>query len=58
LLQTQLKFSKSAAVIQELTDLVKAHEITINNLLDIKKSSEQQIAELLNPKPQPKRVKP
>jgi glycine cleavage system regulatory protein len=58
LLQTQLKFSKSAALIQELTDLVKAHEITINNLLDIKTSSEQQIAELLNPKPPTKKVKP
>ena len=32
LLQTQIRFSKSAAVIQELTDLVKTHEITINRL--------------------------
>jgi glycine cleavage system regulatory protein len=50
LLQTQLKFNKSAAVIQELTDLVRAHEMTINNLLDLNKSLEQ--------KPPTKKVKP
>lgn len=58
LLQTQIRFSKSAAVIQELTDLVKTHEITINNLLDIKTSLEQQITDLSNPKPPTKKVKP
>jgi hypothetical protein len=55
LLQTQLKVNQSVPIIEELRNIVKIHEATIKTLQEEKQSLEAQVADLLNPKPKPRK---
>lgn len=55
LLQTQLKVNQSVPIIEELRNIVKIHEATIKTLQEEKQFLEAQVADLLNPKPKPRK---
>jgi cell division protein FtsB len=42
-------------IIEELRNIVKIHEATIKTLQEEKQSLEAQVADLLNPKPKPRK---
>lgn len=50
LLQLQIRFNKSAGIIDELKSIIKMHEETITNLTNMQKSLEDQVTNLLTPK--------
>jgi hypothetical protein len=57
LLQLQIRFNKSVGVIDELKGIIKMHEETITNLTNMQKSLEDQVTNLLTPKPKTKSSK-
>jgi hypothetical protein len=51
LVQTQLKFNKSFSFIEELQNIIKIHESTINSLKESEQSLQNTVTDLLKPKP-------